>query len=69
MASQGPAWQNRAIEGDVVALRILPPEEWVHMKGGALPRSADFAAASPAALHGMCAGALTPLEFRHPSGH
>lgn len=50
---QGAAYQNRAIEGDVVALSILPPEEWLHMKGGALPRSADFAPVPPPAAQFM----------------
>lgn len=33
---QGPA-QNRAVDGDEVALHILPPAQWHHMRGGALP--------------------------------
>ena len=69
-ALQGPACQNRAIEGDVVALRILQPEQWVHMKGFGLPRSADFAAAVTArtAPRSMCASACpclhNPLALR-----
>ena len=42
---QGHEAQNRALEGDEVALRVCAPEQWVHMKGGALPRSADFSPA------------------------
>lgn len=33
---QGAA-QNRAIDGDEVALHVLPPAQWHHMRGGALP--------------------------------
>jgi hypothetical protein len=34
--AQGAA-QNRAVDGDEVALRVLPPSQWHHMRGGALP--------------------------------
>lgn len=34
--AQGVA-QNRAVDGDEVALRVLPPSQWHHMRGGALP--------------------------------
>lgn len=29
--------QNRAVDGDEVALQILPPAQWRHMRGGVLP--------------------------------
>ena len=50
--AQGPDAQNRALEGDEVALRVRAPEQWVHMKGGALPRSSDFA--PPPTVQFMC---------------
>ena len=39
---QGPEAVNRAVEGDEVALRVLAPEQWAHLKNGTLPCSADF---------------------------
>lgn len=45
LCTQGLEALNQAIEGDEVVLRILSLEQWVHLKDGALPRSADFAPA------------------------
>jgi hypothetical protein len=39
---QGAA-QNRAVDGDQVALHILPLAQWHHMRGGALPSGDLFA--------------------------
>ncbi len=57
VSPQGPA-QNRAVDGDEVALQILPPSQWHHMRGGVLP-SGDLLAV-PASD--------PPSHFRSP-GH
>jgi hypothetical protein len=46
LGAQGAA-QNRAVDGDTVALRVLPPSQWHHMRGGALPSGELLAAPAP----------------------
>ncbi len=45
-SAQGLEAVNRTVEGDEVALRVLAPEQWAHLKNGTLPCSADFATAA-----------------------
>ncbi|KAL4419743.1 hypothetical protein ABPG75_006841, partial [Micractinium tetrahymenae] len=51
--------QNRAVEGDEVAIRLLPPEDWYQLSSA---KAAAEAAAAAAEAEAGAAGAATPQQ-------
>ena len=60
-AAQGPA-QNRAVDGDEVAVHLLPPSQWHHMRGGSVPTGdlLPLPAADPPSGRGSMRAASQP---------